>query len=421
MDRNTPESEDQTRINTGTVWSKTCNPKNTTIITSAFRNINEFKLPGCDSTSCSPKKGHAREDCVLTNVVVAGKKPVFPICSCCMANALERLPIGQKDCPDPSTMKFYDTICLNGEVVDPCERRNIEGAQVSMVHSWPSDGPHTKCTCSVISGSQQTFNVTGLNICDDNVTSTLEYSDQFIPFTIFPDSTLTGFTTDFEIKFELRNHSTCAAQAKHTAPDTKTYHRLGEETFIDKIPINDGPDVTIPVVAGVAGLGLVLVIVVVAVCIVRRRKRNARTPPRATAITYAEFPRYAASASTDPQTVNNAYAIAQPLDSSVALLDVTSGVAGNGPTAREETYTEIDLSDNPQHSLTPGHGQVQASKIESNTYGALHHGGGQPSAGTSDSSAIYSHTTSSDIYNVLQRQPEKRVVVDNIYNTTNDV
>nr|KAG5689463.1 hypothetical protein BaRGS_026024 [Batillaria attramentaria] len=71
--------------------------------------------------------------------------------------------------------------------------------------------------------------------------------------------------------------------------------------------------------------------------------------------------------------------------------------------------------------IPEGHGQVQASKIESNTYGALHHGGGQPSAGTSDRVAIYSHTTSSDIYNVLQRQPEKRVVMDNIYNTTNDV
>ncbi|KAK7456968.1 hypothetical protein BaRGS_00039281 [Batillaria attramentaria] len=153
----------------------------------------------------------------------------------------------------------------------------------------------------------------------------------------------------------------------------------------------------------------------------RRRKRNARTPSRATSITYAEFPTNAASASTDPQTVNNAYAISQPLDSSVALLDVTSGVAGNGPTAREETYTEIDLSDNPQHSLTPGHGKVQASKNVSNTYVALHYGGGQPLAGTSDSGAIYSHTTSSDIYNVLQRQPEKRVVMDNIYNTTNDV
>nr|KAG5686822.1 hypothetical protein BaRGS_016677 [Batillaria attramentaria] len=99
-------------------------------------------------------------------------------------------------------MKFYDTICLNGEVVDPCERRNIEGAEVSMVHSWPADGPYTKCTCSVISGSQQTFNVTGLNLCHDKATSTLEYSDQFIPFTIFPDSTLINSRTDFEIKFE---------------------------------------------------------------------------------------------------------------------------------------------------------------------------------------------------------------------------
>ncbi|KAK7462024.1 hypothetical protein BaRGS_00038553 [Batillaria attramentaria] len=138
------QSKDQTRINTGTSDPKTCNPKNTTIIVSAFRNIDEFKLPGCNSTWCSPKNGHAPEDCERWSILV----------------------------------------------------------RVSMVHSWPSDGPHTKCTCSVISGSQQTFNVTGLNICDDNVTSTLEYSDQFIPFTTFPDSTLISFRTDFEIKFE---------------------------------------------------------------------------------------------------------------------------------------------------------------------------------------------------------------------------
>ncbi|KAK7462031.1 hypothetical protein BaRGS_00038560, partial [Batillaria attramentaria] len=361
--------------------------------------------------------------------------------------------------------------CLEGHVVDPCKHVDYTNVfNISLVRAWKSLENRAVCHCQLQSRDWQNLSITVVNLYSGtgvNRTPTLRINDQesdfSVPDGIFPETTVSS-EYNLNISFDPQDQAkearqiveiqasspfsvdcppmtdivsttplatypttspttppatspttppatspttpvqttqmpttqirmTATPRAKGRTERTKTIRATTEKrgtarpttsTERSLIESKNGVDTTTIAVIVCSIVFAVLVTGVLVGCYIRRRRRNA-----------------SGSRDADNDVVDR-QEVRQP-----------TALAANNAYA----YVELSLS----------HGESSQSQLATRqnddgaTYGALHHGGGQGLAGASEGGAIYSHVQSTDIYNTLQMDPGRRVVVDNIYNTTKAV
>ncbi|KAK7473523.1 hypothetical protein BaRGS_00035240 [Batillaria attramentaria] len=172
-------------------------------------------------------------------------------------------------------------------------------------------------------------------------------------------------------------------------------------------PTNNDRSVTLPLGAAIGGGGVILALVL-GFCLGRKLRSNRNTTgalAKTTATPGPAVEQHYTSVRYTPDTRPHSQLVGACKNSSPGDAD-----------------SVVDLSDDPYHEIDEQAMRrevTQGEEDDGSGYGLLNHDGQQRLAGASARGANYSHVTDSCVYNVLQRQPNRQEVLDNIYDKQN--